>query len=216
MADDAAAESWFARAWAAFAERGELDGQCLTAARAVLSKSDSWRTHEGLGAWTQRVIDLIDRDFPKLSRGDQLLAWTGMLRAVDFAQNYRSDAPAVGRLTQRLLGTARRAHGRRHRESATDGEPDAHRSRRLDRRGGDVRARGRQRRRRSACERPVVVGLRHVAGHVRLGDVALLHLREARLPLRLFRRSIARRRRDRRARERCAASSSARSITCSC
>ena len=26
-----------------------------------------------------------------------------MLRAVDFAQNYRSDAPAVRRLTQRLL-----------------------------------------------------------------------------------------------------------------
>jgi DNA-binding SARP family transcriptional activator len=103
MADDAAAESWFARAWTAFAERGELDGQCLTAARAVLSKSDSWRTHEGLAAWTQRVIDVIDRDFPELSRDDQLLAWSGMLRAVDFAQNYKSDAPAVRRLTQRLL-----------------------------------------------------------------------------------------------------------------
>jgi hypothetical protein len=69
----------------------------------VLSKSDSWRTHEGLSAWTQHVIDLIDRDLPRLSRADQLLAWTGMLRAVDFAHNYRSDAPAVGRLTQRLL-----------------------------------------------------------------------------------------------------------------
>jgi LuxR family transcriptional regulator, maltose regulon positive regulatory protein len=103
MADDAAAESWFARAWTAFSESGELDFQCLTAARAVLSKSDSWRTHEGLAAWTQRVIDVIDRDFPKLSRSDQLLAWTGMLRAVDFAHNYRSDAPAVQRLTQRLL-----------------------------------------------------------------------------------------------------------------
>jgi LuxR family maltose regulon positive regulatory protein len=103
MADDAAAESWFARAWTAFAEKRELDWQCLTAARAVLSKSDSWRTHEGLAAWTQRVIDLIDHDFPKLSGGDQLLAWTGMLRAVDFAHNYRSDSPAVRRLTERLL-----------------------------------------------------------------------------------------------------------------
>ena len=103
MADDAAAESWFARAWTAFAEKGELDWQCLTAARAVLSKSDSWRTHEGLAAWTQRVIDLIDHDFPKLSGGDQLLAWTGMLRAVDFAHDYRSDSPAVRRLTERLL-----------------------------------------------------------------------------------------------------------------
>ena len=112
MADDAAAESWFARAWTSFAERSELDGQCLTAARAVLSKSDSWRTHEGLAAWTQRVIDVIDRDFPKLSRGDQLLAWSGMLRAVDFAQNYRTDAPAVRRLTERLLeGLAVRTAG---------------------------------------------------------------------------------------------------------
>jgi DNA-binding SARP family transcriptional activator len=112
MADDAAAESWFARAWTSFAERGELDGQCLTAARAVLSKSDSWRTHEGLAAWTQRVIDVIDRDFPKLSRSDQLLAWSGMLRAVDFAQNYRTDAPAVRRLTERLLeGLAVRTAG---------------------------------------------------------------------------------------------------------
>jgi LuxR family transcriptional regulator, maltose regulon positive regulatory protein len=40
---------------------------------------------------------------PRLSQGDQLLAWTGMLRAVDFAQNYRSDGPAARRLTQRLL-----------------------------------------------------------------------------------------------------------------
>jgi LuxR family transcriptional regulator, maltose regulon positive regulatory protein len=103
MADDATAEGWLARAWSSFTAQNELDGQCLTAARAVLSKSDSWRTHEGLAAWTQRVIDLIDRDFPLLSDGDQLLAWTGMLRAVDFAQDYRSDAPAVRRLTLRLL-----------------------------------------------------------------------------------------------------------------
>jgi DNA-binding SARP family transcriptional activator len=103
MADDAIAESWFARAWSAFTAKNEIDGQCLTAARAVLSKSESWRTHEGLAAWTQRVIDLIDRDFPRLSDSDQLLVWTGMLRAVDFAQDYRSDTPAVRRLTLRLL-----------------------------------------------------------------------------------------------------------------
>lgn len=103
MADDATAENWLARAWESFTARGELDGQCLTAARAVLSKSESWRTHEGLAAWTRRVIDLIDRDFPLLRDTDQLLAWTGMLRAVDFAQDYQSDAPAVRRLCLRLL-----------------------------------------------------------------------------------------------------------------
>jgi LuxR family transcriptional regulator, maltose regulon positive regulatory protein len=103
MADDAAAEIWFERAWALFAARNGLDGQCLTAARAVLSKADSWRTHEGLAAWTQRLIDLIGRDLPQLSTDDQLLAWAGMLRAVDFAHDFHSDAPAVHSLTRRLL-----------------------------------------------------------------------------------------------------------------
>ena len=154
MADDAAAESWLARAWTSFAERGELDWQCLTAARAVLSKSDSWRTHEGLAAWTQRVIDVIDRDFPKLSGGDQLLAWTGMLRAVDFAQNYRSDAPAVRRLTQRLLErlavrTAGDTSNLRLMASLTLIDHAGSTGR-----GGAVRTRSRQRRRRS-CVRAI-------------------------------------------------------------
>src|SRR5262245_31712008 len=47
MADDATAESWFARAWDGFTQRNDAAGLCLTAARAVLSKTDSWRTHEG-------------------------------------------------------------------------------------------------------------------------------------------------------------------------
>jgi LuxR family transcriptional regulator, maltose regulon positive regulatory protein len=103
MADDAAAEGWLSRAWSLFSEQNVLGGQCLTAARAVLAKTDSWRTHEGLAAWTQRVIDLIDRDIPSLSAKDELLAWAGMLRAVDYASDYRSDGPAVERLRQRLL-----------------------------------------------------------------------------------------------------------------
>ncbi len=151
MADDAAAESWFARAWASFAERGELDGQCLTAARAVLSKSDSWRTHEGLAAWTQRVIDVIDRDFPKLARGDQLLAWTGMLRAVDFAQDYRATRPRSPTDASACWSgspCARRATPSNLRLMAS---LDAHRSRRLDRRGGALRTRRRQRGRRPAA-----------------------------------------------------------------
>lgn len=103
MADDAAAEVWLERAWSSFTAQNDRDGQCLTAARAVLSKSDSWRTHEGLAAWTDRLIALIDHDFPRLSDADRFVAWAGMLRAVDFAQNYKSDAPAVRRLTKRLL-----------------------------------------------------------------------------------------------------------------
>jgi LuxR family transcriptional regulator, maltose regulon positive regulatory protein len=103
MADDAAAEAWFARAWDQFAAQDELDGLCLTAARAVLSKTDSWRTHEGLATWTQRAIELIDRESPRLSADDQLLAWAGMLRAVDYAADYRSDGTALARLRRRLL-----------------------------------------------------------------------------------------------------------------
>jgi len=55
------------------------------------------------GPWTRRLINLIDHDFPGLSAADQLVAWAGQLRAVDFAQDCRSDAPGVRRLTERLL-----------------------------------------------------------------------------------------------------------------
>ena len=101
--DDATAESWFARAWTAFSERNSARGLCLTAAHAVLSKADSWRTHEGLAVWTARAIDLLDHDVAGLAADEQLLTWTGMLRAVDFAATYPSDTAAVERLTRRLV-----------------------------------------------------------------------------------------------------------------
>jgi LuxR family transcriptional regulator, maltose regulon positive regulatory protein len=100
--DDAVAAAWFERAWARFEERSDSRGLCLTAAHAVLSKADSWRTHEGLAIWTERAVALIDHEVPDLTPEDQLLTWTGILRAVDFAADYRSDAPAVARLTARL------------------------------------------------------------------------------------------------------------------
>lgn len=100
--DDAIAASWFTRAWDRFSEQQDLRGLCLTAAHAVLSKADSWRTHEGLAIWTGRAVELIERDVRDLAQDEQLLAWTGILRAVDFAADYRSDAPAVDRLTSRL------------------------------------------------------------------------------------------------------------------
>jgi DNA-binding SARP family transcriptional activator len=103
MSEDATAESWFARAWENFIASADRRGQYLTAARAVIAKTDSWRTHEGLAIWTDRVVGLIEREPPALSNDEQLLVWTGMLRAVDFAPDYRSDAPAVKRLTHALL-----------------------------------------------------------------------------------------------------------------
>jgi transposase len=102
-ADDATAESWFARAWAAFSAAGNARGRCLTAAHAVLSKADSWRTHEGLALWTERAIDLLNSDVTGLDADEQLLAWTGMLRAVDFAASDRTEPRRVERLTRRLI-----------------------------------------------------------------------------------------------------------------
>ena len=101
--DDATAEAWFARAWGRFSENNDARGLCLTAAHAVLSKADSWRTHEGLAVWTARAIELQDREVPALSADEQLLAWTGMLRAVDFAATAPTDTAAVDRLTHRLV-----------------------------------------------------------------------------------------------------------------
>jgi DNA-binding SARP family transcriptional activator/transposase len=101
--DDATAESWFARAWELFSEQDDPRGLCLTAAHAVLAKADSWRTHEGLAVWTARAIELLDRDLTNVTDDEQLLVWTGMLRAVDFAATSPGDTGAVERLTRRLV-----------------------------------------------------------------------------------------------------------------
>jgi LuxR family transcriptional regulator, maltose regulon positive regulatory protein len=103
MSEDATAEAWFARAWEQFTAASELRGQYLTAARAVIAKADSWRTHDGLATWTERMIGLIEREPPSLTHDEQLLVWTGMLRAADFAPDYRSNRPAVNRLARLLL-----------------------------------------------------------------------------------------------------------------
>ncbi len=100
--DDAAAEAWFARAWTLFSDRKDARGLCLTAAHAVLSKTDSWRTHEGLAVWTERATHMIDRGVDGLEGNEELLAWTGMLRASDFASTPHGDASAVERLAERL------------------------------------------------------------------------------------------------------------------
>jgi DNA-binding SARP family transcriptional activator len=109
-ADDAAAESWFTRAWAAFFRNADARGLCLTAAHAVLSKADSWRTHAGLAVWTGRAIDLLNSGIAGLASRDQLQAWTGMLRAVDFAARDRTDPKTIERLTRRLADRLARPH----------------------------------------------------------------------------------------------------------
>ncbi|HET9317777.1 MAG TPA: hypothetical protein VFQ51_19440, partial [Vicinamibacteria bacterium] len=107
MSDDAAAESWLARAWSLFREEADADGLRLTAACAVLSKTDSWRTHEGLAVWTKRALDLLADGGAGAEGRHDLLVWSGMLRAIDFAEDYHTDAPAVGALRARLLARLR-------------------------------------------------------------------------------------------------------------
>lgn len=103
MADDATAEQWLSRAWQQFETAGDARGLCLTAARAVLAKADSWRTHQGLAQWTQRALHLLDAGLPPLQGDEELLALTGLVRTVDFAEIYRCDSDANKALTQRLL-----------------------------------------------------------------------------------------------------------------
>lgn len=110
MADDADAERWLERAWTGFSRSNDTRGRCLTVARAVLSKTDSWRTHAGLPAWTQRAIALAAAPLPALDDGDELLVLSGFVRAFDYAEDYRSDGEEIRCLTARLLD--RLAHPR--------------------------------------------------------------------------------------------------------
>jgi LuxR family transcriptional regulator, maltose regulon positive regulatory protein len=103
MPDDAAAERWLSQAWASFEQAGDLPGQCLTVSRAVLVKTVSWRTYEGLSAWTQRALALLDQGLPELPAEDDLLVRIGMLRALNFADEYYRDSPAGRKLTEQLL-----------------------------------------------------------------------------------------------------------------
>ncbi|MGE0239055.1 MAG: BTAD domain-containing putative transcriptional regulator [Parvibaculaceae bacterium] len=101
--DDAGAERWLSKAWASFEETGDLRGQVLTVARAVLVKTDSWRTYEGLSAWTQRAALLLERGLPDLPAEEDLLVRVGMMRAVNFSEDYYRGSPAGKALERHLL-----------------------------------------------------------------------------------------------------------------
>ena len=151
VSDDATAESVVrASVDRVFGSAAMRAGLCLTAAHAVLSKADSWRTHEGLAVWTGRATTLLDRDVPGLAADEQLLAWTGMLRAVDFAETYRSDSAAVERLTRRSLERLDQRRRRRHGDAAPAGQRGADRARRSTGMRRSLRTGGRQRRGRPA------------------------------------------------------------------
>lgn len=103
MPDDAAAERWLSQAWAAFEATGDLRGQSVTVARAVLVKTDSWRTYEGLSTWTKRASEIIERGLPDLPAEEELLVRIGMVRALDFADEYYRNSPAGQSLEKQLL-----------------------------------------------------------------------------------------------------------------
>lgn len=105
LSDDAMAEHWFERAWWAFDGSNDRRGQCLTVARAVLVKTDSWRTHHGLSSWTKRAIAIARQELPPLSPEEDLLVIIGLLRAHDFADDI--DGEAGQELAERLLDRLR-------------------------------------------------------------------------------------------------------------
>lgn len=89
--DDAMAEPHFAAAWRVF-EGVDRRGQYLTVARAALVKTASWRTHEGLAAWTQRAAVLLAEPFPELAPQELTMVRMGMLRAINFAETSEANA----------------------------------------------------------------------------------------------------------------------------
>jgi len=101
--DDAAAERWLSRAWTSFAEAGDRHGECLTVSRAVLVKATSWRTYEGFSAWTRRATAILEAGLPELPAEEDLLVRTGVVRALDFADEYYRDSPAGQSLVAELL-----------------------------------------------------------------------------------------------------------------
>lgn len=104
MPDDSAAEHWFSRAWELFEREGDRRGEALTISRAVLAKTDSWRTYEGLSTWTRRALATLEAGLPALSADDELLVEIGMVRALNFADEYYAASDAGHALVEKLLG----------------------------------------------------------------------------------------------------------------
>jgi len=104
MPDDAATERWLSKAWERFRESADLRGQCLATARAVLVKTNSWRTYQDMSTWTHRARTIIQSGFPELSAKESFIVRTGMVRALDFADESLSTSPAAQTLVQQLLG----------------------------------------------------------------------------------------------------------------
>lgn len=103
MPDDAAAERWLSKAWQAFGEADDLRGLCLTVSRAVLVKTASWRTYEGLSMWTRRAFELIERGLPELPSEEAMLVRIGMMRALNFGDDCYRSSPAGQALETELL-----------------------------------------------------------------------------------------------------------------
>lgn len=101
--DDAAAERWLSQAWNAFEESGDRRGQAVTVARAILVKTDSWRTYEGLSTWTERAMLFLEQGLPELPPEEDLLMRIGMIRSLDFGNEYYRSSPAGQLLEQQLI-----------------------------------------------------------------------------------------------------------------
>jgi LuxR family transcriptional regulator, maltose regulon positive regulatory protein len=101
--DDAKAEAWFERAWHYFKEANDSSGAAMSAAHAVISKTDSWRTHSGLSIWTQRMLAQIDVDHAALRIHEQLLIGSGLIRAIEYSSEAPPNAQSIENLLNRIL-----------------------------------------------------------------------------------------------------------------
>lgn len=110
MPDDVAAEHWLAQAWAEFEAQGDRRGLSLTVARAILVKTDSWRTYEGLSLWTKRAAGILAEGLPELPPEEDLLVRIGMMRALDFTDDSYRSSPAGQLLEKALLERLARPH----------------------------------------------------------------------------------------------------------
>lgn len=111
VSDDARAEKWFEKAWDLFDAVHDLRGKWLTVTRAVLVKTGSWRTHQGLDRWTRRAADLLRHPPPDLSIREKVLTSMGMLRAIDYGDHDAETLQAGARLADEVLMLLKEGEG---------------------------------------------------------------------------------------------------------
>lgn len=101
--NDVEAERRFSLAFALFVQQGNLLGQCLTTARAVLARFNGWCSVDNLQTWVDRGLSLLDTKLQFADPNQELLAQIGFLRALLEATQNKQHAVAIQQVSNRLL-----------------------------------------------------------------------------------------------------------------